>query len=300
MGLIIHKRIVKPVSDVTFNISSAAAQQDRITIQQASSVNEITSTIEELNTSTKQVSGNAETLANQSKETLSAAYDGQNAIEESISEMNLIKSKVQAIAEEVLALSENTNQIGAIINVVEDIASKTDMLALNASIEAAKAGEQGKGFAVVAAEVRSLSDQSKKSTEKVATLIQEIQASVSSTVLATEEGAKKVDAGVSHILSAGSTINHAINTMKTNVEANKEIAIASHEGSMASQLVLEAMIHVNDSMKEATTATRESFRTVQKLLHLVDKRRIMRPASSKYPTLNSTDTADDSGVSKLE
>jgi len=277
MSYLIQKIVIKPIAEVIFKITSAVTQQEQVTSQQASSVNQITTTVEELNASSKQVFTKSEFLAQQSKESLSIAQEGQKAVEKSIAEMNLIKDKVGTIAEEVLTLSEKTNQIGMIINVVEDIANKTDMLALNASIEAAKAGEHGKGFAVVASEVRSLADQSKKATDKISTLIQEIQSSVNSTVLATEEGAKKVDAGVSHILNAGSTINNSINTIQTTSDSANEISIASRQESLANDQVAEAMTHINNGMKETSNAIKDLHLIAQDLQELVDRRKISRP-----------------------
>jgi methyl-accepting chemotaxis protein len=277
MSYLIQKIVIRPIAEVIFKITSAVTQQEQVTSQQASSVNQITTTVEELNASSKQVFAKSEFLASQSKESLSVAQEGQKAVEKSIVEMNQIKDKVGTIADEVLTLSEKTNQIGMIINAVEDIANKTDMLALNASIEAAKAGEHGKGFAVVASEVRSLADQSKKATEKISNLIQEIQSSVNSTVLATEEGAKKVDAGVSHILEAGSTINNSINTIQTTSDSANEISIASRQESLANDQVAEAMTHINNGMKETSNAIKDLHLIAQDLQELVDRRKIRRP-----------------------
>jgi len=272
MSLLINREVITPISRAISNISDVADSQDKITSQQASSVHEITTTVEELNASSKQVNAKAESLAEQSKQALSVAHEGRKAIDESISEMNSIKKKVSEIAEDVLTLSENTNQIGAIINVVGDIANKTDMLAVNAAIEAAKAAEHGKGFAVVASEVRSLADQSKKAAEKIESLIQEIQNSVNSTVMTTEEGGKRVDAGVTHILQAGATINNAIETISSTADAANEIAIASRQESLANDQVADAMNQINKGMQASATATRESLRSIQQLHQLIDQK----------------------------
>lgn len=272
MSVLINREVIKPISDAISRISKAADSQDQITSRQASSIHEITATIEELNASSKQVNSKAESLAEQSKEALFVAHEGQKAIDESIAEMNKLKKKVAEIAEDVLTLSENTNQIGAIINVVGDIANKTDMLAVNAAIEAAKAAEHGKGFAVVASEVRSLADQSKKAAEKIESLIQEIQNSVNSTVMTTEEGGKKVDIGVNHILQAGSTINTAIETISSTADAANEIAIASRQESLANEQVAEAMGQINRGMQASSAATKESLTSIQQLQKLIDQK----------------------------
>ncbi len=272
MSLLINREVITPISVAISNISDVADSQDKITSQQASSVHEITTTVEELNASSKQVNAKAESLAEQSKQALAVAHEGRKAIDESISEMNSIKKKVGEIAEDVLTLSENTNQIGAIINVVGDIANKTDMLAVNAAIEAAKAAEHGKGFAVVASEVRSLADQSKKAAEKIESLIQEIQNSVNSTVMTTEDGGRRVDAGVTHILQAGATINNAIDTISSTADAANEIAIASRQESLANDQVADAMNQINKGMQASAAATKESLKSIQQLHHLIDRK----------------------------
>jgi len=256
MNFLIHRLIIKPTALVIHQASQAGTQQVETSSQQAASTHEITTTIEELSASSKQVNQKAESLAEQANSSLEVSYEGQKAIEDSIVEMNMIKSNVEAIAEDVLGLSETTNQIGNIISVVSDIAKKTDMLALNAAIEAAKAGEQGKGFAVVASEVRSLADQSKKATEKITELIQQIQTAVNSTVMTTEEGGKKVDAGVQHIRSAGSTINNAIEIIRMTADASNEIAIASRQETDATNQVAEAMTFINNGMQETSASTK--------------------------------------------
>ncbi|VAX32674.1 hypothetical protein MNBD_NITROSPIRAE01-1140 [hydrothermal vent metagenome] len=270
MGLLINREVIRPITQAVSRISKAARSQDQITSRQASSVHEITVTIEELSASSKQVNAKADSLAEQSKEALFVTHEGQKAIDESISEMNEIKKKVEDIAEDVLTLSENTHQIGAIIHVVGDIANKTDMLAVNAAIEAAKAEEHGKGFAVVASEVRSLADQSKKAAEKIESLVEEIQNSVNSTVMTTEEGGKKVDLGVNHILQAGSTINAAIETITATADAANEIAIASRQESLANDQVAEAMGQINRGMQASSAATKESLSSISELQNRID------------------------------
>lgn len=120
----------------------------------------------------------------------------QKPVQANIDKMMVLKQRIQIIAELILELSEYIQQIGAIIGLVEDIAEQTNMLALNAAVEAARAGEHGKGFAVVAGEIRKLADESKQATTKIASLINDIQHTTNSTVMATEEGSKEIESGV--------------------------------------------------------------------------------------------------------
>ena len=113
--------------------------------------------------------------------------------------MLVLRQKIQMIAELILELSEHSQQIGNTISVVDDIAEQTNMLALNAAVEAARAGEHGKGFAVVAGEIRKLADESKQAITKITSLTSNIQYTTNSTVLATEEGSKEIEAVVKDI-----------------------------------------------------------------------------------------------------
>jgi len=152
-------------------ISIVAHQQEKITSKEASSVSEITTTVEELNTSSEQISGEAEKIVQASRDVLKIVSDGQHYVSEGIGEFNDIRERVNAIAEHVLTLRLEAQQIGGIVKEVSSIANKTDMLAINAGIEAARAGEQGKGFSVVASEIRDFADQRQKSADKISSLI---------------------------------------------------------------------------------------------------------------------------------
>lgn len=130
------------------------------------------------------------------KDSLTVSSKEQESAKHNIEKMLMLKQKIQIIAELILELSEQIQQIGSTIGVVEEIAEQTNMLALNAAVEAARAGEHGKGFAVVAGEIRKLADESKQATAKISVLINNIQQSTNSTVMATEEGTKEIETGV--------------------------------------------------------------------------------------------------------
>src|SRR5207247_3802372 len=139
-----------------------------------------------------------------------------------------ITEKVQAIAQDILSLSEQTQAIGEITATVNDLADQSNMLALNATIEAAKAGEQGKGFAVVAAEVRNLADQSKQATAQVQGILAEIQRGTNQAVLATEQGTKVVEKGVELAQRSGDAIAQLTETIRETAQAAAAIAASAH------------------------------------------------------------------------
>ena len=172
-------------------------------------------------------------LTNQIREKTDQSLDFTNneysAVRTNIEKMFSIRHKIQTIAELILELSDFVQSISSTIGLVEDIAEQTNLLALNAAVEAARAGEHGKGFAVVASEIRKLADESKQATSKIISLINDIQQTANSTVLATEEGTKEIESGLelAHVISENiEQLIGAMNEISTNM---KEIITSSKQ-----------------------------------------------------------------------
>ncbi len=184
---------IEAIDNSSLEINVAVDQQEKITSSQASSVNETTSTMDELEFSAKQASEQAETSTLGARQVLNLAENGNQLVQQTLTEINQTKEKVEAIAEQILRLSEQTNQIGNISQLVGDLANQTNMLALNAAVEAVRAGEYGKGFSVVASEIRKLADESQKSAHQINNLVMGIKQSNNSTGVVTEAGIKSVE-----------------------------------------------------------------------------------------------------------
>lgn len=151
-----------------------------------------------------------------------------------------------------MRLSEQTGQIANISDLVADIANQTNMLALNAAVEAARAGEQGKGFSVVASEIRKLADESKKSAEKINVLVTDLQASMNSTVMVTDEGSKKTDESIrlaQGTAQAFAGVSEAVNNVFVN---NQQISLSSKQQAVAVQQVIAAMNAINLGAQETS------------------------------------------------
>jgi methyl-accepting chemotaxis protein len=163
--------------------------------------------------------------------------------------MHRIQSQMESIAESIMKLSEHGQAIGGIIATVEDVAEQSNLLAVNASIEAAKAGEQGKGFAVVAQEVKNLAEQSRQATSRVRNILDDIQKATSGSVMTTEQGSKAVEAGVKQSMEAGESIQRLANSVAEAAQATTQIAVSSQE-----QLVgMDQMVSAMESIKQAST-----------------------------------------------
>ena len=183
------KDSIKSVIDETRSQKTTLEKQS----EQAVQIKEL---ISKLKTVSEQNQTATQAVFHKTKESLEYSGKEQAAAQKNIEKMLMLKQKIQIIAELILELSEQIQQIGSTIGVVEDIAEQTNMLALNAAVEAARAGEHGKGFAVVAGEIRKLADESKQATTKISVLINNIHQSTNSTVMATEEGTKEIESGV--------------------------------------------------------------------------------------------------------
>ena len=231
-------------------IAASVEQQERTSNQQAASVSETTTTMDELGASSRQSAEQAEAAASGAQQALNLAEGGTRAVERSLDGMNALREKVDAIADQILRLSEQTSQIGGISGLVSDLANQTNMLALNAAVEAVRAGEHGKGFAVVSGEIRKLADQSKKSAEKINALVADIQTAINSTVMVTDEGTKTVEEGVKiaeETSDAFAGVADAVNNVVLN---SQQISLNVKQQAVAIQQVVSAMNSLNTGAQE--------------------------------------------------
>jgi methyl-accepting chemotaxis protein len=257
--------IVNAVVSSSTEIAATVDQQERVTTQQATSVNQTTTTMDELNVSSRQAAEQAELATSGARQALTLAESGTQTVDRTLDGMASLKDKVEAIASQIGHLSEQTNQIGNITNLVTDLANQTNMLALNAAVEAVRAGDQGKGFAVVASEIRKLADQSKKSAEKINTLIADIQTAINTTVIVTDEGTKTVEDGVKiaqETASAFSGVTDAVNHVFLN---SQQISLSAKQQAIAIQQVVDAMNALNLAARETASGISQTKVSTQQL-----------------------------------
>jgi methyl-accepting chemotaxis protein len=257
LALLISSGATKTILEAVGKISSSSneiavtvEEQERNANLQAASVNQTTTAMDELEATSRQSSEQANAAAMAAEQVFQMADNGNQTVEETLSEMANLRQKVTAIAEQIMHLSEQTIQIGNISGLVSDLANQTNILALNAAVEAVRAGEHGKGFSVVAAEIRKLADQSKQSAENINTLVAEIQNKINSAVMVTDEGSKTVNTGIqiaNRTAEAFAGVAEAVNNMVIN---NQQISLNTKQQVQAIQQVVEAMNNINLGAKE--------------------------------------------------
>jgi methyl-accepting chemotaxis protein len=259
------KGIINMIVSSSTEIAATIEQQERIAVQQAASVNQTTTTMDELGASSRQSAMQAESALENASHVLNMAAEGSKVVQKTQQGMLTLTEKVGGIAEQVLHLSQQTNQIANITNLVSDLANQTNMLAINATVEAVRAGEQGKGFGVVAREIRRLADQSKQSAAEINDLINDIQNAINKTVMVTDEGNTTLDNSLKLTEGTAETFNHVANAINSVVVSSQQIYLNTKQQALAIEQVVDAMNALNKGAGEAASGITQSRIGTQKL-----------------------------------
>lgn len=260
-------------------LQSSINSQSAGASQQAAAVNETTASLDEIKAMSAQTMEKVQVLGDAAERSRRESEQGGAAVEQAITGMKLIRDRVEGIAQTILALSEQTQQIGEITSVVTNLAQQSKMLALNASIEAAKAGEAGKGFAVVAAEVRELAEQSQQSTAQVQKILQDIRHATDRAVMATEEGSKGVDLGMVSVQRSGEVMQQLGEVVRETAMASQQITAVVRQGFIGLEQVTQAMKEINKVTAQFVTSAQQSKESSADL-HKVAER--LRDSVSTY------------------
>jgi len=239
------------VASASEEISSSATLQAQGAETQKDQAAQVATAMQEMSSTVLQVSENSNRAAEASRQAAETAREGGNIVEETLVKMRAIAETVQGSAKKVEELGKSSDQIGRIAGVIDDIADQTNLLALNAAIEAARAGEQGRGFAVVADEVRKLAERTTTATKEIAQMIKNIQDETKIAVVAMEAGTKQVEEGVTSTTLAGASLKQIIHMSEQVGEMITHIATAATEQSSASE-------EVNNNMEQIAKLVRES------------------------------------------
>lgn len=259
------REAINSIASTSSEMGATITEHDRIASQQAASVNETTSTMNEFEVSFSQSVDKIGSSAAAASKASEVAENGLTTIKGTMDLMFELKHKVGSIAEQILKLSEQTSQISTVIVLVKDLADQTNLLALNAAVEAARAGEHGKGFAVVATEIRKLADQSKKSAEKINAIVNDIQKATNSTVMVTEEGTKNVDRSLSSAERAEKIFVEISDFTRDTYETSQQTVLTVKQQSAAVKQVVDAMNIINNGVREIAAGLSQTRVGVQRL-----------------------------------
>ncbi|MBU1571311.1 MAG: chemotaxis protein [Proteobacteria bacterium] len=256
---------INAVSSTYTEISVTVSQHERTAAQQASMVNETTTTMDELGASSKQTFDQASIASDVGQRALKLTEEGNVIVRQSIDGINDLGDKIGTVADQIVKLGEQTAQIGNIANIVKDLSAEINMLALNAAVEAARAGEHGRGFAVVAGEVRKLANESKKLAEQTNAIISDIQKATNATVIKTEEGTRVVEEVSGYARSVEelfSSLSEAANTVYENTQ---QVSMTAKQQSTAIGQVIEAMNALNMGARETSAGISQTKAGIEQL-----------------------------------
>lgn len=259
---------VSATASASAQISSSAEEMAAGAQEQSTQTTEIAGAVEQMTKTIVETSRNATLAAEQSKLAKEVAYNGGKSIQETIDGMNKIATVVSEAASTIKELGKSSEKIGTIIEVIDDIADQTNLLALNAAIEAARAGEHGRGFAVVADEVRKLAERTTKATKEISDMIKEIQRNTNGAVVAMEGGTVEVEKGKMLANESGRSLNEILNKTTEVMDVINQVAAASEEQSSAAEQISQNIEGINNVTQQAATGVQEIARAAEDLNNL--------------------------------
>jgi methyl-accepting chemotaxis protein len=272
---------VGQVQSSSAELQAAANQQASSATEQATAMNQIATTMQELLATSRQIAESAQRVSQVADQTAGTARSGDSAVNRTTDSVALMKRQVDLIVNHMLDLGKKSQQIGAVLDIVSELAEQTNILAINATIEAAGAGESGKRFVVVADEIRKLADRVKGSTKEIRGLIEEVRGAVNTTVMTTETGSKAVDAGARHFSELTSFFKQIVEMVLTTMQAAREIELSTKQQTTAVEQVNLAIANVAQATRETESSSTQTLQTASQMASLSqDLLRMVRPQNA--------------------
>ena len=264
------KLTAEQVASAATEIASAAEQSASGAGEQESQAGEVSSSIEQMAATIVESSQNASSATESARNAAEVAGEGGHIVQQTIEGMQAIAESVKASSATIAELGKRSDEIGEIIGVIDDIADQTNLLALNAAIEAARAGEQGRGFAVVADEVRKLAERTTKATAEIAGMIKGIQEDTSGAVASMEEGTTQVEAGMELAVKAGDSLTSIVSVVSEVQKMIEQIATASDEQSAAAEQISGNVGNIASVSKQSAESAEQMAATAEQLNRQTD------------------------------
>jgi methyl-accepting chemotaxis protein len=285
IGWFITRSLSQQIGSAVGQIQSSSAelqitaeQQATGAKEQATAMAEISTTMSELLATTRQIAESSRRVARNAEQTAVSASSGHGTVDLTHESITGIRRQVDQIVAYMLDLGKKSQEIGGVVEIVSELAEQTNILAINATIEAAGAGENGKRFAVVADEIRKLADRVAESAKEIRALIEDVRAAVNTTVMATETGSKAVDAGSRQFGEVASAFKQIAGLVATTTDAAREIELSTTQQSTAVEQVNIAIGSVAQASAEMVTSANQTSKTATLLAELPrDLMRIIQP-----------------------
>jgi len=269
---------VSHVQSSSAELQAAATQQATGSKEQASAMSEISTTISELGVTSRQIAESAQRVAQIAEQTAGAARNGSGTVEKGQESISGIRRQTDLVVSHMLDLGRKSQEIGAVLDIVSELAEQTNILAINATIEASGAGEAGRRFAVVAEEIRKLADRVAASTKGIRTQIEDVRGAVNTTVMATESSAKTVDQGARQFAEVAEAFRQIAALVATTTEAVREIELSTKQQATAAEQVRIAVTDVAQATQETEASSAQTLQTASQLAGLsTDLRRLVHP-----------------------
>ena len=272
------RTFVREINEAALRLSSSAnqvlaasTQHESSSTEQAAAIHETTATMEELKHASAQIAENAGSVARVAEETLGAARAGRGAIDEFIQAMKQIRNDGAAVADSITKLSKRVERIGTVVEVIDEIADRSDLLALNAALEGSRAGEAGKGFSIVAAEMRRLAENVLESTKEIKNLITEIREATAAAGAAAGASKSATEAGEKLGAVAASSVEGILSGVQETSDAARVINLATQQQRTATEQVVASMAEIEEVTRQTTQASKQSTGAAAELTQLAGR-----------------------------
>ena len=272
------RTFVREINEAALRLSSSAnqvlaasTQHETSSTEQAAAIHETTATMEELKHASAQIAENAGSVARVAEETLGAARAGRGAIGEFIQAMQQIRSDGVAVADSITKLSKRVERIGTVVEVIDEIADRSDLLALNAALEGSRAGEAGKGFSIVAAEMRRLAENVMESTKEIKNLITEIREATAAAGAAAEASKEATESGEKLGAVAAQAVEGILAGVQETSDAARVINLATQQQRTATEQVVASMAEIEDVTRQTTSASKQATGAAAELNQLAGR-----------------------------
>jgi methyl-accepting chemotaxis protein len=272
------RNIITRIRGAALHISSSAEEvkatlneQAGAANQSATAVTETTSTIEELAIIAAQIAERSGHVVEEAEETQRDAQDGARAVADTVAKLDEIRAANESNVKEMLALGRKTRRIGEVMELIDNIAARTKLIAFNAALEAAAAGESGRRFSVVAMEVRRLADNVVESTDEIRERVAEIQAATNALIVASEQEARHIGEGVAHGREANQALNEILESAQSTTLVAEQISLSTQQQRTAAEQVVDAVRSIQADSHAVARGSQEATRVITDLVQLADE-----------------------------